>query len=902
MFRHITTLSIIALVSGFGLLLSACGNGSVQQQNTAAEITAHANIPDSVYAGSASTVSVSLTASDSSSVAPTAQAQLVDVGAATPQIDCGSAQTLDVNGDGGVFTCQAPQVSPGDSNEHQLQVEVNGKPNLPDPIPVYVENGGRVYATLTSTSGAPIETVDPGQTFEVSFSGHSTSQQTAAGQYTVTAPDGWALGDNGACTIAENYPSCEVSVTAPANAAPNAYGLELAKAAGSSLLSPYLLVVSVRDLSLGDTETSTDDHLPLYLAQNIAQTLYTGTGAGGTPFNYQPVFLFENTSGKKLTISSVSVSGLTNVKAGCVDQPDAEASYTLKNPPGCTTLDPFKAETGGTGGPLYAVSGDLATGTALSTKSVTVKISDDKGVLENYRTDVTFVPYESDHIAVRVVPPASGSAFYAAAIMENWSGGDQYMVTFKSKNSHYVGSISTDSEHSEFNKDQFELSKTDNLFYMPHGQSGVIYLGRGKFSTTAGNLPSHAESPTPPRWLRMELSYGIDNPSPADQIEQLFVDQSYVNALSIMARFNTMGTAAPLNLYTQSASHGILSKYFKLNASQPIFKGIAREFNDQHDSTVWAYDCARQDGLQNYVRKGFKIPSSECESSKYTDILAPISAENVVLSYNYVSYYLDPMGRIDAKKNKYFPSTYYNQYIDLLWKYLEKGANAIYINTAFADDLQGNSLPNCVVKGVVEPKGAHKGKLEFTRFSGSCPTSEGADGSNTVTSSKPLLIAKFQPCDFLQAAGSATCNTDDSKQAGLYGTNGSYRSAIGEALASYQAAGLLPLCPDYTHYTTPPHIDKKDGHPLMNRRTANAVIAHHDAYKNPYCLSGLHATPVWNVYAAILGSYDSVYNYSYGDYLGLSGTVNFAPPAGTGSSWFDNLGKVAQPITITIIP
>ncbi len=896
MYKHIKNLSIFALVSGCAFLLSACGGGSVKP--TATNITAHADIPDSVYAGSASTISVAVSASTNSW--GTVKIQLVDVGTVTPQIDCGPAQTFTIRGAGGDFSCQAPQTNLGSSNEHELQVDVNGKPNLPSPVPVYVENGGRVYATLTSTSGAPIEAADPGETFNVSFSAHSTSQQVATGLYTVTAPDGWAVGGNGACTIDENYPSCEVSVTVPANAAPSAYGLELSKAAGSSLLSPYLLVVSVENLSLGSTETATDDHLPLYLAQNIAETLYTGTGVDGTPFNYRPVFLFKNTSGKKLTITSVSATALTTVKAGIVLAPEADGTYTL-TPPATTKLAPFNATTGG---PLYAVSGSLAPASGappVSTVSVAVKISNTAGTLVNYKTGVTFVPYEKDHIAVRIVPPASGSAFYAAAIMENWSGGNQYMVKFQSENSHYVGSISTDSEHSDFNQDQFALSETNNLFYMPHGQSGVIYLGRGEFSTTGGNLPSHTESPIPPRWLRMELSYGIENPNPSDQNEQLFVDQSYVNAMDVMARFNTMGTVAPLNLLTQSASHGILNTYFKLNDSQPIFKGIAKEFDDQHDSTVWAYDCGRQDGLQNYVRKGFKLSSSECKTSKYTNILAPITAENVVLSYNYVSYYLDPMGRIDAKKNKYFPSTYYNQYINLLWKYLENKAHAIYINTAFADDLAGKALPDCIVKGVVETKGAHKDKLVFTRFSGNCPTSEGAVGSNTVTSSKPLVIAKFKPCDFLQAAGSAICNTDDSKQAGLYGTNGSYRSAIGEALASYQAAGLLPLCPDYTHYKTPPHIEKKDGHPLMNRHTARAVIAHHDAYKNPSCLSGLHATPVWNVYAAILGSYDSIYNYSYGDYLGLSGTVSFAPPVST-ASWFDDLGKVAQPITITIIP
>ncbi|MGH8274769.1 MAG: hypothetical protein ACRES9_11070 [Gammaproteobacteria bacterium] len=414
MFRYIKPLSMSAFVSGCALLLSACGGGggTPQPPPQPAVITAHADIPESVFAGSTSTINVSLTAPGNPS--GTAKVQLVDVGTAIPQINCGAAQTLSIGGDSGNFGCQAPQINLGSSNEHQLQVNVNGKPNLSSSVPVYVENGGRVYATLTSASGAPIEEADLGQTFDVSFSAPTASQRAVAGQYTVTAPSGWAVGSNGACTIDADHQSCEVSVTVPTDANLSTYGLDLDKAAGSSLLSPYLLPVTVEGLSLGGAGGT--HPLSFDLDQNISDTLYTGS-----QFKYRPVFLFKNKSGHALKITSVKVQGLTDVKSGCVAKPNTKAAYTLTTPPpasaGCT-LAPISGPTAI--GPLYAVSGALTTAPALSTKSVAVTISGSAGTLVNYRTEVTFVPYEPGEIAVRIVPPASGSALHVAAAMEKW--------------------------------------------------------------------------------------------------------------------------------------------------------------------------------------------------------------------------------------------------------------------------------------------------------------------------------------------------------------------------------------------------------------------------------------------------------------------------------------------------
>lgn len=913
MLRSTRFLSMVLFIASVGALLSACNGGSVKF--TPKNVSATADIPDSVYAGSMATVGVALTASAKPSW-NTAKVKLVDVGAVTPRIDCGPAQTLSIGGNSGTFSCQAPEANLGSSNEHQLQVTVNGKPSLPDSIPVEVVNGGRVYATLTDASGAPIEDADPGETINVSFSA-DTSRRAVAGRYTVTVPGGWQVGGyNGACTIDVNSPSsCTVPVTVPAAATAATYGLDLSKADGSSLLSPYVLPVTVEGLALlgASSVGDSDDSLRFDLAQNISKTLYMGTGAGGTPFNYHPVFLFKNTSKTPLTITSASVTALSAVKAGIVPKPSADAVYGTLTTPATTTLEPFDAATGG---PLYAVSGSLATGTALSTKTITVNISGNK----KYQTDVTFVPYVPGKLAVRLLPSASSTAIHVAAIIEHWVKNPKmpYMVGFTAvpaAQTYYTGVISTAPSANytsggkvipgEFDKHQITASSTHGLlFYMPHGQSGVIYFTLGKINSTSPL--THTGSATPPRWLRVEFTYGgpLKAPDPY-ATESLYADQSYVNAITVMGQVNLMGKLAPLDLFTQSDTRGINSGHYNLSP-QHVFQAMLAQFNHQHDPSVWGYDCKRGHGLQNYIRRG--APTTCPTSNDVTGILAPIAVAGLpVQSFSGHGYCLDPMipGKLDANGNcsyAYEPTRYYDSYIDALWTYLK--THPIYIRTTFADDLAGNGLASCIVKGGVNQSGA----LVFTQFSGAgtCPTSKGPNGSNTVAQ---LKMTKFLPCDFLEAAGSSSCHLGARPeigkgqfQLGLYGLDGSYRIAVGEVLASFQAAGLLPLClsPPYKGYVdTYKPSSGASSYPIMDRATARGMLANHMAYQNPACLKNLSARPFWNVYAEILGNYDNVYNYSFGDFLGLSGTVTFAPPAGT-AAWFNDLGKVAQPITVSI--
>ncbi len=895
MHKYIKITSAFAFVLVCTLVLAACGGTSQEKA-----FTANADIPQSVYARSTSTVSVSLATAGGYWQGIHASVQLVDVGAVKPLIDCGPGQAISP-GNSGDFSCQIPPLNLGTSNEHKLQVLVNGKPNPPSPVPVYVENGGRVHAELVDASGVEISQVEPGDTFYVSFATRPTAfvtgptaESAPEGRYSVSVPSGWfAGGTNGACTLTMTDPACKVAVTVPYGAPPGTYGLDLDKATGSSIFSPYLLAVGVKAATLGSAGavTGSSGHLTFYVAQNISDTLYAGS-----QFNYLPVVLFKNTSTQPLDLSSATVtvnSGLktTGLKSGCVTKLTKNASYIFAN---CTTLAPFDQTTGG---PLFAVSGEIPQHTSPLQATVKFTISGSSGTLATYTKDVSFVPYVAKHVAVSVKAPTTGSAFYAVASMEKWNGGSpppNYLIKFSKQNGYYVGDISTTVAATAFNKYQIPLSQTQStLFYIPYGQSGVMYLNRGKIRSS--QTPTHTGSLNPPRWLRLEMSYGSATQANA---EILYFDQSYVNALGVMAAFNVMGKASPLSLYTQDTSHGILSQYLKLDNSQQVLRAIAKEFGDQHDSKVWKYDCSRQAGVQNYVRASFSGSGTNCKVNKYTEILAPITIANVILSANGKSYYMDPMRKAGSASGSTYggPNDYYTSYIGSLWNYFKN--NPMYVDTVLAQSASsGIGISTCIVKGTVTTSG----DLVFTRYSGTCPTSKGPSGSNTVTTADPLVFAKFLPCDFLQAAGSATCNTQGSgkslRQTGLYGVSDSYRAAVGEAIAAYQAAGLLPVCPGLV----PPglNLKKVNGTIEMTKDNARAITEHGGGFTNPTCLTS-KAAPLWNVYAAILGKYDNVYSYSYGDYLGASGTVNFNPPA-TPAAWFTNLGKVAQPVTVKII-
>lgn len=836
MFKPVKTPGIFVLVSGCALLLCACGGGSenLQPSPLPAAITAHADFPESVYAGATVTFNVSLTSSDQSG--GTANVQLVDVGTVTPQIDCGQPQTLAVDGNGGTFTCRTPQASPGSDNIHQLQIYVNDEPNLPAPVAVKVVNGGQVRAQLTSASGTVIQAAGVGQTFYVSFS-TTTKERVAAGRYTVTAPDGWSLGNDGVCDINAQNSSCRVPVTVASNAESTFYGIKLDAAEDSSLLSPFLLPLFVGAVRSAGAHLAADgpgfkerySPLPTYVAQNISETLYSGP-----EFTYKPVFIFKNTSKDTLHISTVTATGLTGVKYGCkVEKPLKNADYTLDSTVACD-LPPSA---------LYAVSGLLdktttasTVASALSALPLEITIKDGSRTLQDLQMTVTLVPYVSGHLAVRVIALKNPARVWLAV---NYG---KHMTHFSGDP--LVGTVSNETSTKHFKDNQVELP-ANGLFYIPHGKSGDMRFTQTPGGFTTETVPSVSASLTPPIFLLMEMTYFSN--------EELYIDQSYVNAIGVMAAFNVMGSAAPLNLYTQSTVHGIGYVFFNLPESQQkIFEAMKKQF-EQQKSDVWHYVPDR--GVQNYVRE---------EKGTITNILAPISVEGIIISHDGKSYSLDPM------MNKH----YYRDYINSLWEYMK--AHPIYVNAQFVIGTNGASPTDCVLKGTV----GSADTLTFTKYSGTCPETD-----KYGVSYKNLVIHKFEACDFLQAAGNAGCHTGPDGQEGLFGPNGSYRIAVGEVLASYQAAGLLPLC------ANPKQV--------MSKAHAQSIMAKHGGFKNPACIGLSSAAPVWNVYAEVLSDYSNVYAYSYGDFLGLDGTANF-DPATLSAPLKSELHGVAQPVTITM--
>ena len=1081
MLRPVKALLIPAFVAGCALMFSGCEAGpSGSGINPKPPVTiAQANIPSSVNGGATFTVSVSLTSSIGSG--GTASVQLVDVGTISPKIDCGAQQSVAIGGASTSFNCQAPQVNLGSSNTHPLQVDVNGAADLSSPVSVDVVNSGEVDVQLTSVSGTAITNAAPGQTIDVAFTtttnplgvgqytvtaptgwtvGNSgvcnvsvqsptcrvpvtvaataangsyplsivagqgssplsttslpisvvansgevdvqltsvsgtaitnaapgqtidvafatTTNPLGVGQYTVTAPTGWTVGNSGVCNVSVKSPTCKVPVTVAADAANGSYPLSIVAGQGSSPLSATSLPISVvansgevdvqltsvsgtaittatpgQTIGVAFTTTTTPPgageytvaaptgwtvgnsgvcsvsvqsptcrvsvtvaanangpydlsitagqgssplsatSLPISvqaqpptsgmavdLAQNISDTLYANLPSQAITFTYQPVFLFKNTSGGSLSIDTVNVSGLTNVQYGCNVTVNQQAEYTFSATPGCTLT--------ATG--LYAVSGDLSNtfttpppsaASPVGSASISIGILGGGTTYVQQDKTVVFVQYQSGTVAVRVVN-SNNSTVHAAA----YAGSD--MIKFDSNG---VGTVSSDPSGSDFQADQTTLSTSGGLLYMPYGAGELLDLtnGTGKFNSIAP--PSVTASPAPPPFLTIEMTYDQNSPGglclTSPTCESLTVDQTYVDFISVMGSFNVMGNTLPLSLDTEAATHGAVTD---LTPSQ-IFQGIGTFFDKQ--GSPWAYDSTR---LQNYIQKD--------TNGNTTIILAPVQVSGVTS--------FDPM-----------PSNYYDTYVTSLWTYLE--TNPIYVSgsgTGESDFATTAPANNCVLKGQVDttPSSKTYNELVFSIASGTCPPSAysiagpyngnlcgnaGGQLANQACADTPnLVFALFNECDFNGAAASGGCHeVVDPTPAGngqpqpidpatffdnqnLWGPNGTYRAVVGRAIAAYQAAGLLPPCADPTE--------------TMEATNAQADIASGEGFSNPSCLGLLGSTPpTWNVYAAALRPYADVYAYTYGDFLGLDGTVSFSVNA-LPKTLYQNL-QVAQPVTITL--
>lgn len=841
MFRLVNAVSLSALVSGFSLLLAACGGGGSGSPNPAppvnpnppaAAISAQASMPSSVASGATFTVSVVLTASSGSG---TASVQLVDTGTATPQINCGQAQTLTIGGSSATFTCQAPQATLGTSNTHQLQVNVNGAANLASPASVAVANGGTVTVQLTNASGAAITAAAPGQAINVAFSTATTP--AGDGEYTVTAPSGWTLGNGGVCTVTGQSTSCTVPVTVAAGAVNGINDLTIASAEGSSALSTTLLPISVQ-------AQTPSGGMTLYLSQNVSDTLYANLPSQATTFTYQPAFVFQNTSGGTLTINSVTANGLTNVQHECNAQVQPGATYA---PSAATQACALPANG------LYAVFGDLNnTFTAAPSSStagvaaISISLQGQAATLLQFDQNVVFVKYVPGHVAVRIV---NKNASYPIHVANDFTpGGNQpnpacastCMVNFDSSN---VGSANGDPANGKFNADQLQLPASGGVIYLPYQNSGRLYVTRGAGAFVSTDIPSVTGSPAAPPYLLIEPTYvqnlaGAPCPPSGTTCESLTVDQSYVTHVSVLGSFNIMGNisnpsqvpgAATLPaVVSANATHGTTTSL----SQQQVFQNVASSFALL--GAPWKYDPTA--GQQNYIQ--------EDSTGDITQVLAPIAVYQVS-QYN-------PMA-----------SDYYAAYINDIYGYVQK--NPLYVQTTLSGDVA------CILQGTVPASGANAGDLVFNQYSGTCPS--GADSPNNI------VFANLTGCDFLSAAGQCP-----NEPQGLFGVNKTYRSQVGETLAAYQAIGLLPCAG--TQSSAP-----------MSDVNARAYVTKTAQFSNPPCLHGLTA-PVWNAYADAFRNYVDVYTYSYGDFLGIDGTVTFSDNGfGSYPGLYQNL-PVAQPITI----
>ncbi len=895
----------VSVLSSCFLLLSACG-GSGSLRPKSSTITASANVPGTAYANSTFKVSVSLTASKPA--ASTANVQVVDTGTVTPQIDCGQPKTLTINAVYSTdFSCQAPQANLGSSNVHQLQVDVNGTPNLSSPVSINVVNGGRVDVQLTSASGTVITAAAPGQTVDVAFS--TTTTPAGTGQYTVTAPSGWQVGNSGVCNISSTSTSCKVPLTVASNAANGPYNIAMGAELGSSSLSPEVLTLSVQ------SQTPTND-LTYERTQNFSKTLYANqSGSSGPTSTYIPVFLFKNTSGGSLTVTSVSASALGTVKYGCDVIISAKADYPSLGTTSCTVSN----------GGLFAVEGTLASAnTGVYPVSISVLGGSGTSSKTYIQHDVLvdFVPYVADHVAVHVDTQGGGGSNGNGITLAAVYGGN--MVTFAlNSNNDYVGTTSSDSSNGSFKEDEIKLPDTGGLIYMPYGASGVIYITRAadgfqtsKVPSATGAVPlsSGGQTVTYP-FLNIEMTYQKSQgtcTSSAINCEYLTVDQTYVNDVSILSSFNVMGNSGPIpDSYSSGASEVTPVSLMWTNGSitnlplSTVFQNMNNAFNAA--GAPWTYSSyvgPSQVYEKSYIQK---------QNGSIFEILSPAQV--------WGDSNIDPMA-----------STYYDNYVNDLWTFWQSGTTQPHDIRVFASGTGKSSysktdleVDNCVLIGQVVPPSStspNAGMLVFNAdTSTNCPQYAyavqgtgfggakcGASGTDPCRdSSNNLVFERFNKCDFANAAGATNCHpllpssgsTSTSPatittsnfpyNGSLWGPNGTYRSLIGRAIASYQAAGLLPVC--------------QSGAPvpgtILTADNARADIANGLAYKNPTCVPGVPATPAyWNVYVQALRPYVNVYTYTFSDFLGADGTVTYAENA-LSQTQQQNM-PTAQPITISV--
>lgn len=817
---------------------------------------------------------------------------VVDTSSSVPQIQCGGAQPVTVGGSPVEFDCASSSAVLGANNVHVLQIRA---PQTADPVDhAYVEvvSQGTVNDQVTDSSGNRINSVSPGQSLLVAFD--ASAQQAAQGQYTVTAPDGWTVAGSDTCTFPATNSTCSVELHVPADAP---MGLteyvHIASQSGSSRLEynyfPIEVVPPVSNALLAGPQ----DALRFEYSENIARTLYANLPGSSPTFTYNPVFAFKNTSSNSIDIASVSVSGLTSVKYTC--NPATSSTSCTVNP-----------------NAAYTVFGTLpSTFNTLPGKDsvVSISIKDSGGHTYAKSQKVTFVSYVPGTVAVKVI-----DLYQQLPLRVGAFAGTQW-IQFASQNGHEVGKLGGTSFH--FKTQAYSMSKDGGVFYLPYAQSAKVYIARGRNGFSYEATPNISALPLEPAYIVLEESYTSKAPqgdSCLNPCDILAADMSYVNSVQISAKFNIMGNAGKsagpsLPLVTENFSAGVIGNFHTSDFLKAVRDGLTQ-------------------GKPDWPGLIIRAPSQATVTAAVGGVRAPLSVYGVATqSSGGKNYVVNP-----------FPKDYYDEYIGKIWDYYK--THTMYVFASGTADKSLNIRPanNCVLQGGVVKNSAGDYVLKFKADPnyGACPAlgyskaglpnQNGPDSCGVTKSSPPaagtdpcadspnLVFTKFNACDFFVATGSGQCHplydplakkklpvdaATFPQNTGLWGPNGTYRAVVGRAIASYQAAGLLP---PPSSLAKPQPTCAPNAMTILRKENAAAdvgvALKNYNGLRSSPCVSLSTPIPTFNVYASALLPYVNVYTYSYSDFLGRDSTVTFSevPLYANGDTSLPR----AQPITVIL--
>lgn len=866
----------------------------------ARSMTAQLYAPSEVVANSTTKFKVGLVATDDEH-SGTYPVRIVDVGSSRQKIYCGDAKYLKPGGASANFPCQVPETELGTESRHQLQVMVNGTPATRSPKLVEVVSEGLVKDELVSAeSGENVTRAAPGQALKITFD--ISSIDKGKGRYTLDVPAGWLHGRSGACSLPSdvNGPTCSIAITVPPNSDYGRHYLRLSAEDGSTPLQATYLGLDVVPAALASAPAA----ITVLYAQNISATLYgrpRKQPSQAPDFKYEPVVVFENISKERVHISTADVSGLKQgtLRYSC-GEPLSKGSNT---PPAGCELDYVRTGHAPCPEACYYVTGELANllPASASTMSTTVSadVRGDSGVLKTYTQPVTFVEYVPDHVAIRIVNVPGKHQVHIAASYNPLVGVDHpgqiHMIDFASagigkrlpyieKNSkYYSGQAYAEYQYPASGKSDRVLTDSGGVIYLPYGNSESIYITRGNGFTTQqaptpvgfGNAPG---APPPkgkpvasPSFVQFEPTYcqnaRKDCPLGGETSEQLYMDLTYVNTVQYWALLQGMGagispTGSINGIPTQSLAFGKTSPESGATLFGKVNTALAKL------GSPWEYNKAN--GTRNFIQTS--PPGTAATAGTISMLIAPVQSGGTPLP---------PANPSFNPFHDLYGAAYYKPYLDALWKAVVGGTFKPQVL-----DL-GHSLSTteqCILVGTYQNQ-----MLVFkAKNPNYCKTkTEGAPDY------PPIEFRKFTACDFTVAL-SSTCGSH-----GLWGVKNSYRVNIGRALATYQAVGLLPQC-------TGSLVDNA----LMSAANLDRIVSGMkttDSFHNPTCLkitgkpagyTHILRYAVYNPYVAVLRPYVDVYTYTFSDFMGVSGLINWSQ--NLLSSAADKNMPRAQPITLTL--